>query len=92
VWVWNIAAGQVMQTLKGHSSWVGSAAFWLDGSKSHSFYSVDRSMAWVTQNGSRIMYLPLDYRGVVATDDSTLAIGARNGRVTIITFCSDVKT
>ena len=92
--VWNVATGQVEQTLKGHSSWVSSVAFWLDGSKSHSFYSVDtsRSMAWVTQNGSRILYLPLDYRGEVATEGSTLAIGASTGRVTIITFCSDVKT
>ena len=67
-------------------------AFSLDGSQSHSFYSVDSSRAWVTQNGSRILYLPLDYRSdAVVIEGSTLAIGAASGRVTTITFISDIK-
>jgi WD40 repeat protein len=103
--VWDVATGQVEQTLRGHSDEVGSVAFSPDSSKFHSFYSLDSSRAWVTQNGSKILYLPLDYRcggwlkaggvpvswhnnrpGEVATKGSTLAIGADNGRVTIIIF------
>ena len=60
--VWDVATGQVEQTLRGHSDEVGSVAFSPDSSKFHSFYSLDSSRAWVTQNGSKILYLPLDYR------------------------------
>ena len=88
--MWNIATGQVEQALEGHSDLVRSVAFSLDGSKSHSFYSVDGS--WVTQNGLRILYLPLNHRpGQVATEGSSLVTGAASGRVTIIIFRSDVK-
>ena len=31
--VWNVATGQVEQTLEGHSSWVSSVAFSLDGGR-----------------------------------------------------------
>jgi len=76
VQVWDVATSQVEQTLEGHSGKVKSVAFSLDGSQSHSFYSVDSSGFWVTQNASRILYLPLDYRpGCVAAKGSTLAIG-----------------
>jgi WD40 repeat protein len=58
----------------------------------HSPYLVDKSNLWVTKDGSRILYLPSDHRpGCIATEGSTIAIGAVSGRVTIITFCSGVK-
>jgi WD40 repeat protein len=106
VQVWDVATGQVERTLEGNSEWVKSVVFSPDGSKPdsgqpaktrhrvepRSFYSVDKSNLWVTQDGSRILYLPPDHRpGCIATEGSTIAIGARSGRVTIMTFCSDVK-
>jgi WD40 repeat protein len=90
--VWNVATGKVEQTLEGHSASVMSVAFSPDGSISHSVYLVDGSKTWVTWNGSRILYLPLDYRPATAiTKGSTLALGTPNGQVTIITFYPDVK-
>ena len=90
--VWNVATGQVEQTLEGHSDTVLSVAFSRDSSKFHSFYSVDGAGEWVIQNGSRILYLPFDFRpGHIATKGEILAIGAKSGRVTIITFRSDIK-
>jgi hypothetical protein len=54
---------------------------------------VDESRYWVTQNGSRILNLPVDHRpGRIAAKGSNLATGSSAGRVTIITFYSDVKT
>jgi WD40 repeat protein len=80
------------QTLEGHSDWVTSVAFSPDSSESCSLYSVNGRGDWIIQNGSRILYLPLDYRpGTVATEGSTVAIGAANDHVTIIAFRSDIK-
>jgi WD40 repeat protein len=90
--IWNVATGQAEQTLEGHSDSVSGVALPLDDSKSHSFYSMDSSMLWVTQNDSRILYLPFDFRPIhFATKDSTLAIGTGTGRVAIVRFSSDVK-
>jgi WD40 repeat protein len=106
VQVWDVATGQVDRMLEGHLSWVYSVVFSPAGSKpdscqpetirqcvaSRSFYSVDKSGSWVTQNGSRILNLPVDHRpGHMATRGNNLAIGSSTGRVTIITFYSDVK-
>jgi WD40 repeat protein len=82
----------VEQTLEGHSSTVSSVAFSPDGSKSYSIYSVNGQCDWIIRNGSRILYLPHDYQpSTVATEGSTVAIGAANGRVTIIAFRPDIK-
>jgi WD40 repeat protein len=84
VQLWNVAIGQVEKTFKVHSDWISTMNF-SDGSTSPPFYTVDTSRCWVTQNGSRVLYLPLDYRpGCITTTSSTLAIGAATGRVTII--------
>jgi WD40 repeat protein len=97
--VWDVATGQVDHVLEGHSDSVSSIAFSSGGrkpdsgqpEKTHLFYSVNKSN-WVTKDSSRILYLPVDHRpGRIATEGSTLAIGTPNGRVTIITFYSDVK-
>jgi WD40 repeat protein len=105
--VWDVATGQVEHTLEAHSGSVSSFVFSRDGSKpdscqpetihhhveSRSFYSVDKSGYWVTQNGLRILNLPIDHwPDCMATKGSNLAIGNTTGRVTIITFYSDVKT
>jgi len=90
--VWNVATGQVEQTLEGHSGSVNSVAFSPGGNKAYSLYSVNGRWDWIIRNGSRVLYLPLDYRpGTVATEGATVAIGADNGRVTIIAFRSDIK-
>jgi WD40 repeat protein len=90
--LWNVGTRQVERTLEGHSSSVNSVASSLNNTKSHPIYTVDKSSRWVTQDGSRILHLPGDYRpGDVATQGCTLAIGAATGRVMIITFRSDVK-
>jgi len=90
--LWNVGTRQVKQTLEGHSSSVNSVASLLNNTKSHPIYTVDKSSRWVTQDGSRILHLPGDYRpSDVATQGYTLAIGAATGQVMIITFRSDVK-
>jgi WD40 repeat protein len=90
--VWNVATGQAEQTLEGHSDSVASMVFSPDGSKSHSFYSMDGSGLWVTQNGLRALYLPFDFRPHhFATKGSTLAIGTGTGRVAIVIFRPDDK-
>lgn len=95
VQIWDVGTGQVEQTLEGLSDWVNSVAFSPDDSKSRPFYSVDMSGRWVTQNGSRILYLPWDHRpgyvATVATRGSILAIGTATGRVMFMTFHSDSK-
>ncbi|OCK79913.1 WD40 repeat-like protein, partial [Lepidopterella palustris CBS 459.81] len=84
--VWNVVIGQVEQTLRGHSDLVLSVA------DSHSFYTVNNSMDWVFRNGSRILYLPFDYRPAeFATEGSTVATGTKTGRVAIIGFRPDVE-
>ena len=89
--LWDSATGAALQTLEAHSHSDPSVLFLADESKSYSFYSVDGSGCWVTQNGSRILYLPRDYQpGCFATRGSTIVVGSTIGRVTIITFYLDV--
>jgi WD40 repeat protein len=86
---WDVVTRQAEQTLEGSAS---SVAFSPDGNKSHSFYSIDSSRLWVTQNGMRILYLPFNFRpSHFATKDGILAIGTSTGQVAIIIFRSDVK-
>jgi WD40 repeat protein len=81
---WDVVTRQAEQTLEGSAS---SVAFSPDGNKSHSFYSIDSSRLWVTQNGMRILYLPFNFRpSHFATKGGTLAIGTGTGRVAIIIF------
>jgi WD40 repeat protein len=90
--VWNVATGQVEQTLEGHSDLVRSVAFSPNGSESYSLYSANGGWDWIIQNGARVLYLPRDYQpSTVATEGSTVAIGAGNGRVMIIAFPLDIK-
>ena len=90
--VWNVATGQVERTFEGHLDSVLSVVFLSDSSKSYLIYSVDNLKRWVTQNGLRILYLPLDYRpGCITTKGSTLVIGTNTGRVISITFHSDAR-
>ena len=90
--VWDVATGQVDRTLEGHSHCVTSVAFSSEGSASHRIYSIDESGLWVTQNQSRILWLPFDFRPeVVATKGGSLAIGTRAGLVLVITLHLDFK-
>jgi WD40 repeat protein len=99
--VWGVATGQAESTLDDHSDSVSAVVFSPDGnkldsgqqettdrSKSRSFYSVDESNHWMTQDGSKILFLPHDHRpGCIAAEDSALAIGSEASRVTIIFPC-----
>jgi Tetratricopeptide repeat/WD domain, G-beta repeat len=58
--------------------------------KCRSSYSVNKSKCWVTQDGSKILYLPPDHRPwCMDFRGSSIAIGTFTGRVTIITFYPD---
>jgi N-terminal domain of NWD NACHT-NTPase/NACHT domain/WD domain, G-beta repeat len=86
--VWDVVTGEVEHVLDG--------ATIHHRVQSRSIYSVDNSGYWVTQNGLRILNLPVDHRPgwthCMAAEGSNLAIGSPAGRVTIITFCSNIKT
>jgi WD40 repeat protein len=88
--VWNVDSGKVEQILKDYSDSVMNVAFSSDGSACHARAGVLNR--WVTLNGARTLYLPAGYEpGCVASKGSTLAIGAKTGWVTIISFRSDIK-
>jgi len=98
--LWDVATGQAEETLRGYRRSLRtpsrrSGLFQLATAKDNvghtRFYIVDETSSWVTQDGSRILYLPFDYRPVdtsydVAPTGCSLAVGGRRGRVTIITF------
>jgi hypothetical protein len=100
-WRRDQTTGQAESTLDDHSDSVSAVVFSPDGnkpdsgqqettdrSKSRSFYSVDESNHWMTQDGSKILFLPHDHRpGCIAAEDSALAIGSEASRVTIIFPC-----
>jgi WD40 repeat protein len=91
--VLDVGTWRVEQTLKGYFDSVNSMVFSPTNSRSHPIYTVDISRRWVAENGSRILYLPCDYRsGYIATEGNTLAIGVAAGRVMIIKFHSNAKT
>jgi WD40 repeat protein len=88
--VWNVDSGEIEQTLKGHTSLVNGVAFSPGGSRCYA--QVEELNRWVILNGVRTLYLPPGYEpSCVASKGSTLAIGTKTGRVTMISFRSDVK-
>jgi WD40 repeat protein len=88
--VWNVDSGKVEQVLKGHSDSVMNVAFSPDGSACHARARVLNR--WVALNGVRTLYLPAGYEpGCIGSKGNTLAIGAKIGWVTLISFRSDVK-
>lgn len=85
-----VATGRVRNSLDGHSSLAMNVIF---SPEPHLLYSVDTSERWVTWKGSRILYLPSDFRpglhGVVASRGTTLTVGSMAGCMFEITFNVD---
>ncbi|PIG80687.1 NACHT and WD40 domain protein, partial [Aspergillus arachidicola] len=68
--LWDTKTGMELQTFKGH------------------FYPVTLSNAWVALGGENLLWLPVEYRDFAccAVKDTTLVLGHRNGRVSIVGF------
>ena len=102
--VWDVATIQVNYTLEGYSDSVNSPFLLVSKNtsdlgahpgavqrhtKEYQALSVDQSSQWATQNGLRLLYLPIDHRpGKIAVQNNALAIETDGGRVTIISTCS----
>lgn len=78
-----MATGEVEQKLEGH---LAKVAFSPEGREMNPF-SVDKLKSWVTWKGSRILYLPLDFRPTkVVIHGNTVAISLPNYEVKLMTF------
>lgn len=101
IWVWDIATGEAWNmTIDRHFSStttiseVYPEAMGPDMNRigRHPLYALDIECRWVTRNGTKILYLPPDFRprkGAstdVAVRDKTVAIANFSGRVTILQF------
>lgn len=59
---------------------------------SRPFYALDMTCRWVTWNGTKILYLPLEFRPdegdwmFIAVKSNTVAMANSVGRVTILQF------
>ncbi|KAK2829856.1 hypothetical protein FQN49_007191 [Arthroderma sp. PD_2] len=79
--VWDLATGIRLEDLEGHPASIRNAD---DGTPT---YSIDKSNQWITRNGLRVLYIPIDLRPVaIAIHGSSVVMGAESGRVTILTF------
>jgi len=89
VLVWDATTGKLEQKIKNFSKSPNSISFLPYGSTSHPFYSVDISNRWVTRNGVKIIYLPLELEaGSYLTRESILVIGSNSGRLKLLRFHS----
>ncbi|GMG08914.1 unnamed protein product [Aspergillus oryzae] len=81
--LWDARTGTELQTLKGHSV---SSVMNEPNFNSHSPISL--SNAWVALGGENLLWLPVEYRDFAchAVKDAKLALGHRNGRVSIVGF------
>lgn len=91
---WNIATGRAEHVFKAHLNSIHSTIFEPNSDmigRSHPFYSADETYGWVTRNGTKFLYLPLEFRpGRLAIRGRTVAIGTDEGRVTIMEFADGI--
>ncbi|KAI9727364.1 MAG: hypothetical protein M1834_008435 [Cirrosporium novae-zelandiae] len=88
--VWDVRTGQIDRTPgEGHPSWAENAF------QSRGGLSLDESERWITRNGSRIFYLPLDHQPLfhcVLFEGNTVVTGSGSGCVTIMHFRPNEET
>ncbi|KAI1758442.1 WD40-repeat-containing domain protein [Xylaria castorea] len=100
--VWNLATRRAEHVFRGHYASIATTIFDLDSDAAgqiidrvgnRPFYSIDRKYAWVTRNGTKVLYLPTQFQPQrrVAVRGRTLATANNAGRVTIIQFAEGAK-
>jgi WD40 repeat protein len=95
IWLWDVAAGNVLQTLEGHTGWVNSVSFSRDGNWLVSA-SWDRTVKlWSAQTGEELATI-LGHAGPLhcaafTPDDTMVASGGRDGTVRLWSVASAVE-
>ena len=88
--IWDLASGQCVQTLEGHSNLVHSVIFSLDNLGRHG-YRLGKDNTWIICNGRNVLWLPPEYRpNCSAVHGPMVSIGCESGRVFTIGFSRDI--
>ncbi|KAJ2987542.1 hypothetical protein NUW58_g4448 [Xylaria curta] len=99
--VWDTTTGRAERTFRAHSASIATTVFDLDSTMTGRiidhvgtlpFYSVDETRRWVTRNGTKFLYLPLEFRPdrILVISGGTLVTENTN-RVTIMEFAEDAR-
>jgi WD40 repeat protein len=88
--LWDAVTGAALQTLEGHSYLTNSGAFSPD---SQAVSTLLVSKGWITEGGTNILWLPIDYRSpnYLAVWNEALALGYSSGGVFILGFKEGLK-
>jgi len=87
--LWDAVTGAPLQTLEGHSGWVNSVAFSLDGKL---LPILQVSNHWVVEDNTNILWLLPDYRETCSvTRNGSLVIGHSSGRISFLYFKKGAK-
>ncbi|KAI1741442.1 WD40-repeat-containing domain protein [Xylaria scruposa] len=107
--VWNLATRRAEHMFRGHRGSIGNTIFDLGSDTagqiisnvgSLPFYSIDETLTWVTRDGTKVLYLPPQFRpsppsfiqrSLVVVRGRTLAVENGTGRITIINFADDTQ-
>ena len=82
--LWDVATGEVLQVLKGHSSSVYSVAFVPNGKVVDTF---SLSNHWVVKGETKFLWLPPDYHATcIAIWNGIVVLGHSSGRISFVEF------
>jgi WD40 repeat protein len=82
--LWDLASGQLLRTLKGHTAWVNGLAFQPDGKRLFSISEDGTARIWGMDDGSQEKVLELGQAGSSLALDprgQVLALGVQDGKV-----------
>ena len=89
--LWDAAMGEPLQTLKGHTKWVWSVTFSLDGKVVNTPLLV--SNEWIAEKYVKILWLPPDHRSLScgAVWNRNLVLGYHSGQLSFLGFQDGLK-
>ncbi|KAF7118472.1 hypothetical protein CNMCM5793_007993 [Aspergillus hiratsukae] len=89
--LFQIATGQLLHQISGHYTSINSIIFLNERIELAVAYDIEDD--WVSRNGERLLYLPIDYKPAkVCVQGNVLALGTRNHGVVILEFLPEIDT
>ncbi|RHZ49195.1 hypothetical protein CDV55_100690 [Aspergillus turcosus] len=90
--LFQIATGQLLHQISGHYSSINSVIFLNERIELAVAYKVE-NVVWITRNGERILYIPIDYRAdKFCVQGNVVVLGSARHGVVTLEFSPDIDT
>jgi WD40 repeat protein len=90
--LFQIATGELLHQIWAHQSSVNSVTFLNERIELAVAYDIEDNF-WVSRNGERVLYLPIDYKPEkVCVQGNLVALGTRDHGVVVLEFLPDIDT